>query len=163
MVTISLATKEDLQQLVSTCIRAFHADVLFTPPEIPPQGPPGYDSPEWNLNQIEQTIYYAIRKDRGVIGGIILFDMDRYADQKGVFNIGRIWVDPYYQNQGIGQEAMSQMFSTHPEVKKWRLGTPSFAGRNQHFYEKMGFLKIVETEVDPQLGWGSIEYEKIIS
>ena len=36
----------------------------------------------------------------------------------------------------------------------------SWAVRNQHFYEKMGFVKVRETEVDPNLGWAGVEYEK---
>jgi hypothetical protein len=51
------------------------------------------------------------------------------------------------------------MFEAFPEAKKWILGTPSWAIRNQHFYEKMGFVKVRETEVDPHLGWSGIEYE----
>ncbi len=52
------------------------------------------------------------------------------------------------------------MFEAFPEAQKWILGTPSWAIRNQHFYEKMGFVRVRETEVDPNLGWSGIEYER---
>ena len=39
-------------------------------------------------------------------------------------------------------------------------GTPSWAVRNQHFYGKMGFVGVRETEVDPTLGWSGVEYER---
>jgi GNAT superfamily N-acetyltransferase len=68
-------------------------------------------------------------------------------------------VDPDFQNRGIGQQAVRQMFDAFPEARKWILGTPSWAIRNQHFYEKMGFVKIRETEIDPNLGWAGVEYE----
>jgi hypothetical protein len=54
---------------------------------------------------------------------------------------------------------MRKIFEVHPDVQKWTLGTPSWAFRNQHFYEKLGFVKIRETEVDPDLGWSGVEYE----
>ena len=77
------------------------------------------------------------------------------------FEVGRIWISPDYQNRGIGQAAMQAMFSLHPDVKKWTLCTPSWAIRNQHFYEKLGFVKIRETEIDPNLGWSGFEYKLV--
>ena len=56
---------------------------------------------------------------------------------------------------------MIVMFGLHPDVKKWTLGTPSWDIRNQHFYEKAGFIRIRETEIDPNLGWSGIEYELV--
>jgi len=79
---------------------------------------------------------------------------------EGHYELGRIYVDPDFQNQGIGQQAVKLMFRAFPEVNRWTLGTPSWAIRNQHFYEKLGFEKLGETEVDPNLGWSGIEYER---
>jgi N-acetylglutamate synthase-like GNAT family acetyltransferase len=67
-------------------------------------------------------------------------------------------VDLYFQNRDIGQQAVKQMFEALPDADKWTVGTPSWAVRNQHFYEKMGFVKVRETEVDPH--WAGVEYEK---
>ncbi len=79
------------------------------------------------------------------------------------FEVGRIWIDPDYQNRGIGQAAMRAMFRLHPEVRLWTLGTPSWAVRNQHFYEELGFIQVRETDIDPDLGWSGIEYELVCS
>ena len=117
-------------------------------------GPPGYDSLDWNMHWIQNTPYYKILFNGRIVGGLLLFHM---SDDH--FEVGRIWVDPEYQNQGIGQAAMEAMFNLHLDVKKWTLGTPSWAIRNQHFYEKMGFVRIRETEIDPNLGWSGVEYE----
>jgi len=77
----------------------------------------------------------------------------------GMWTKNVVGISPSKQNQGIGGAAMWAMFSTHIDVMKWTLGTPSWAARNQHFYEKMGFTKIRETEIDPDLGWSGIEYQ----
>lgn len=66
-----------------------------------------------------------------------------------------------FQNQGIGQEALKLMFEKHSDVHKWTLGTPNWAVRNHHFYERVGFKKVLETEVSPELGWSSFEYELV--
>jgi len=99
--------------------------------------------------------YYKILVNDQVAGGIIIFELGERH-----FELGRMWIDPDLQNRGIGQQAVELMFGAFPEVKKWIVGTPSFAVRNRHFYEKMGFVRIRETEVDPDLGESGTEYEK---
>lgn len=54
------AKAKDIPELTKACIRAFQADLLYMPPGSESQGPPGYDNEEWNLEQVEQTIYYKI-------------------------------------------------------------------------------------------------------
>jgi len=157
MIEIKQAQKRDVGALIETQKRTFMDDNKHKPTWSCMEGPPGYDSVEWNSNWIRKTPYYKIVFNDQIVGGLILFD---HGDH---YEVGRIWVDPDYQNQGIGQKAMAEMFKRHPEVNSWKLGTPSWAVRNQHFYQKMGFVKIRETEIDPHLGWSGIEYELVQS
>jgi ribosomal protein S18 acetylase RimI-like enzyme len=154
MVELKKAKKRDVKALTETQIHAFVDDNKLKPSGCSLEGPPGYNSVKWNTHWIENTPYYKILFDEQIVGGLILFDLG--DDQ---FEVGRIWVAPEFQSQGIGQATMKTMFNLHPDVKKWTLGTPSWAIRNQHFYEKLGFVEIRETEVDPKLGWSGIEYE----
>ena len=156
MVELKKAQKSDVNILTETQIRTFVDDNKLKPPGCSLEGPPGYNSLKWNTHWIQNTPYYVITNKGQIVGGLILFKMGQEH-----YEIGRIWVDPKVQNQGIGQKAMRLMFKQHPDVKKWTLGTPSWAHRNQHFYEKMGFVKVCETEIDPDLGWSGIEYELI--
>jgi RimJ/RimL family protein N-acetyltransferase len=137
-------------------IRTFVDDNQLKPPSCSMEGPPGYDSVDWNTHTIQNTPYYKILFDGQIVGRLMLFNMGNDH-----FEVGRIWVDPDDQNRGIGQAAMRSMFSLHPDVKKWTLGIPSRAIRSQYFYEKMGFVRVGEIEVDPNLGWSGIEYERI--
>jgi ribosomal protein S18 acetylase RimI-like enzyme len=154
MVELINAYKSDVEILTEIQIRTFVDDNKHKPPGCSLEGPPGYNSLKWNAYWIEHTPYYKIVHQEQIIGGLILFGLGQQH-----FEVGRIWVDPELQNQGIGQAAMQKMFERHPHIRKWTLGTPSWATRNQHFYEKLGFVKIRETEVDPNLGWSGIEYE----
>ena len=156
MIEIKKAEKRDVDAQTEIQIRTLVDDNKLKPPGCSMEGPPGYNSVKWNTHWLENTPCYKILFNGQIVGGLILFDLGE--DQ---FEVGRIWVDPDYQNQGIGQAAMREMFTRHPLVKKWKLGTPSWAIRNQHFYEKVGFVKVRETEVDPNLGWSGIEYELI--
>ena len=154
MIKIEKATLDDVVTLTEIQARTFQDDNKLKPSGCSMEGPPGYDSVDWNAERIGKTLYYKILLDGQIVGGIIVFDMGQ-----GHYELGRIYVDPDVQNRGVGQQAVRQMFEAFPSAVKWTLGTPSWAIRNQHFYEKMGFVRIRETEVDPHLGWSGIEYE----
>ncbi len=155
MIEIKRATLKDAAWLTEIQTRTFDDDNKLKPPGCSLEGPPGCDSLNWNAEWIAKTPDYKILFDDQIVGGIIVFELEEKR-----YELGRIWVDPDFQNRGIGQQAVRQMFEASPEAKKWILGTPSWAIRNQHFYEKMGFVKIRETEVDPNLGWSGVECEK---
>ena len=67
-----------------------------------------------------------------------------------------IYIDPAYHNLGIGTQAIQFLERTHP-AERWTLHTPIWAVRNQHFYEKFGYVKVGE-EVYPDITL--IAYEK---
>ncbi len=155
MIEIRRAALVDTAELTEIQTRTFQDDNNRKPPGCSMEGPPGYDSVGWNAEQIASTPYYKILSDGLIVGGIIVYDMSQ-----GRYELGRIFVDPDSQNRGIGQKAVRLMFDAFPEAGMWTLGTPSWAIRNQHFYEKMGLVRIRETDVDPNLGWSGVEYER---
>jgi ribosomal protein S18 acetylase RimI-like enzyme len=154
MVRIERATTEDAQELTNIQRRTFEDDNELKPPGCSMEGPPGYNSVGWNAEWIEKTPYYKILFQDRIVGGLIVFEMG-----EGHYELGRIYVDPDVQDRGIGQRAVELMFKAFPGVTKWTVGTPGWAIRNQHFYEKLGFVKVRETAVDPDLGWSGVEYE----
>ena len=58
------------------------------------------------------------------------------------YELMHIFVDPKYQHQGIGVQAMAFMESLHPEVRRWTLGTPQWNTRTPRFYEKCGYVQV---------------------
>jgi len=102
-------------------------------------GPSGYDSVDWTLWAMKTGIYFKILAGDKIIGGVILFDMHNRH-----FNLGRIFVDPDWQNQGIGSQAVCFVERTFRYIKTWSLDTPEWATRNHHFYEKLGYVKVGE-------------------
>jgi len=155
MVRIQRACVEEAEVLTAIQKRTFHDDNKLKPPGCSMEGPPGYDSVEWNAQCIRRTLYYKITLGAQIVGGLIVFDLG-----EGCYELGRIWVAPERQDRGIGQRALELLFAAFPDAEKWTVGTPGWALRNQHLYEKMGFVKVRETETNPLLGWAGIEYEK---
>jgi len=145
-VRLEPATPDDAGPLTVIQGRAFHDDIRFIPPEDrqrlleaedPSQGPPGVTDIEWTRRVIEHpdTVYYKILLGDRLVGGVIVADAPKYSDQ----NFWRIFIEPVYQSRGIGTEAFRQIYRLHPGVEAWRLGTPEWATRNHHFYQRVGF------------------------
>ncbi|MBN1138220.1 MAG: GNAT family N-acetyltransferase [Anaerolineae bacterium] len=161
MVRFERARIEDAETLTEVQKRTFNDDAVrfggqpAVGPVLPvSSGPPGYDSVDWTLWAIKTGIYFKILAGDRIIGGVILFDM-----HKRHFNLGRIFVDPDWQNQGIGSQAVRFVEKTFRYVKRWSLDTPGWAVRNHHFYEKLGYVKVGE-EVPEEADIRLYLYEK---
>lgn len=102
-------------------------------------GPPGYDDGSFLTRWVPQGQGFKAIWEEKNVGGMILFPKTHQASV-----LGCIFVDPQYQNKGIGSALINFMESTFPNAKAWELDTPSWAVRNHHFYEKNGFRKIRE-------------------
>jgi ribosomal protein S18 acetylase RimI-like enzyme len=138
-ITFEPATPADAERMVNVQIAAFHHDsVLY--PGVPLDGPPGYDSEEHLLQKLEECDYYKILVDSEIVGGITV-----YNEGQGHFHLDLIYIAPEHQNRGIGTLAM-QFIEQRYVAQKWTLHTPTYAVRNQHFYEKFGYVKVGEEE-----------------
>jgi hypothetical protein len=49
------------------------------------------------------------------------------------YKLGRIWVNPGFQNQGKGQVSMQAVFPLYPQILMLTPGIPVWAGGNQPF------------------------------
>jgi len=142
-ISFERATAADAEALVKAQIAAFHHDAVLHP-GIEIGGPPGYDSVVSTRRKIRESLSYKMLDSGQVIGGMVVFDMDQ-----GHFHLDLIFIDPAYHNRGIGTRAMQFLEQTYP-AKLWTLNTPSWAIRNQHFYEKLGYVKVGE-ETHPDI------------
>jgi ribosomal protein S18 acetylase RimI-like enzyme len=149
-ITFERATSADADDLVKMQIAAFHDDARLYP-GVEIGGPPGYDSVAIMLEKIREAEVYKIVHDERIIGGIIIYDHGQ-----GEMHLDVINIDPQYHNRGIGTQAMQFIERTYP-AKKWTLDTPGYAIRNQHFYEKFGYVKLKEEDYD---GFILFAYEK---
>jgi RimJ/RimL family protein N-acetyltransferase len=153
MLRFEKARREDARVLALISGRAFDNDVNYGAPGS--GGPPGYKSEMWQIRVIARSHYYKIILEEDydrIIGGFIVFQ-NTYGDCE----LGRIFIDPDYQNQGIGTQAMAFMEDAFPDARRWTLGTPLWNLRTQHFYEKVGYMRI------GTMGRDGVQYEKRIA
>jgi len=137
-----VATEADIPILTDIMTRTFDDDTQKHLGE-PKGGPPGYDTGEffrqWMIRENTSTGYKIMVNDK-IIGAFIVF-----ISGKGNNTLGTIFINPAYQDKGIGTRTWNFIEETYPQTKSWRLGTPSWAKRNHHFYEKKcGFKKVEE-------------------
>lgn len=131
--------RADLPELTAVMTRAFDDD---SRKHLGKErgGPPGYDDGsffETWLFGYEQTTGYKVLLEGTLVGGVIVWDM---AD--GHNYLGTLFVDPAYQDRGIGTRAWQFVEASYPRAKSWQLGTPIWATKNHHFYEtKCGFRR----------------------
>ncbi|NWK69858.1 GNAT family N-acetyltransferase [Bacillus paramycoides] len=103
--------------------------------------PPGYSSVEMTIYSIEELDYFKVILDEEIVGGIIVT-----ISGKSYGRIDRIFVDPIHQGKGIGSQVIDLIEEEFPTVRIWDLETSSRQINNHHFYKKMGFETIYETE-----------------
>lgn len=152
-VSFERAEIHDVESLVSVAVAAFHHDSILYP-NIEPGGPPGYDSSAVMQHKITEDECYKIVESEHIVGGMIVF-----AKGNGHYHLDLIFISPEYHNRGIGTQAVRFIEDTYPATR-WTLDTPTWAIRNIHFYEKLGYVKVGEFADDDTT---LIAYEKRIS
>ncbi len=103
---------------------------------------------------IQELLCHKIVSAGQIIGGIVVMD-----EGEGHYHLDLLFIDPTYHNQGIGTQAM-QFIETRYPARKWTLDTPVYAVRNQHFYEKFGYVRA--GEVDHEDDVPLFRYEKVV-
>lgn len=136
---IERATPQDAATLVRVQIAAFHDDARLYP-GVGESGPPGYDSVEVMESKIREHECYKLVYDGQIVGGLVLFDQGA-----GHLHLDLLFVDPRFHNRGFGTQAMLFVERTY-SATRWTLDTPTYAVRNQHFYEKFGYRRVGETD-----------------
>ena len=150
------AVKNDIPELTKVMTRAFDDDTRRFRGNPAGGGPPGYNTGAFLRKWMGPGICYRITKGDKVVGGLIVF-----INKDGNNFLGSIWVDPQYQNLGIGAQAIQFIEKTHPDTGKWSLGTPEWSTRNHHFYEKCGYKKVGEARNEED-GIMEFRYEKVM-
>ncbi len=137
-VRIEPATPGDATTLAQIQKRAFEDEVKSYG-----KGPPGFDIPQAQIRAMQMATYYKILVGDAIAGGLIVRAKDQPA---GHFYLIRMFLDPDFQNRGIGAQAFAALEQKYPTAAKWSLDTPHRSLRNHHFYEKLGFVKVGQTD-----------------
>lgn len=148
--TIELASIEDAEALKDISVNAFTSDFKQYG-----SFPPGIESVEWHVSQINKGHYYKINYNSDLAGGICLLLKDETH-----IEIKYFFIAESFQNKKIGSLVMELIENQYKGVTSWSLVTPFKAYRNHHFYEKLGYVKSGESKPDPNNDFVVYEYIK---
>ena len=135
------ATEKDIPVMTEVMTRSFDDDSQRFRGE-PEGGPDGYNDGRFFQQWMQTGKCWKIQLKEQVIGAFLIF---RDYPEKGSNVLGTIFLDPEFQNQGIGSFVMDYVHQTFA-AKRWVLDTPEWHTRNHHFYEKLGYRKVGEQE-----------------
>lgn len=111
---------------------------------------PGYDSEDMQRFYMRIGHYFKILYEDNLVGmALITYNGDYHA------RIDRLYIDSEYQGKHIGTRVMNLIESQFPRVRIWTLDTYKKPERNAHFYEKLGYEKQWEDDVE-------IGYKKVL-
>ena len=155
-IQVTPASLDDIPELVPVMKRAFDDDSQKHLGK-PWGGPEGYDDGDFFRRWMpyKESVSYKILLDGRVVGGLIVWVYEHERN-----TLGTIFVDPAFQDRGIGSKAWRLVEGRHPDARSWTLGTPSWAEKNHQFYVKNGFSKVREDSVDDVSGGVSFIFRK---
>lgn len=142
--TFEEIVEADLPALTEVMARAFDDDSQKHL-GIARGGPEGYDNGDffhkW-LCGYEESVGYKVLADDKIVGAMIVWI---FGHGRNV--LGTIFVDPAYQDRGVGTRAWQFVEAAYPDTQSWTLETPCWAKKNHYFYEnKCGFSKVGEKD-----------------
>lgn len=131
-------TEADIPELTAIMTRTFDDDAQKFLGQ-PSGGPPGYNTGGFLRKWVFEKggLGWKIIADDKAIGALIVF-----INPEKNYWLGNIFVDPAYQNKQIGTHAWEFVEATYPDANTWNLKTPTWATRNHHYYEKLGFTRV---------------------
>lgn len=131
---LEYAKEENVKELVRMSKEAFDSDVAVGAGKA--GGPPEYDSLSWHQQMMYGGHLFQAIEDGKLIGEALLFCDDR---NKGIINIGRIFVDPVQFQKGYGVKIMQEIEKLDPQITMLILDTPIWNRRTNQFYQKLGY------------------------
>jgi len=139
---IERANKADLREILALQKLAYQSEAdLYNDHSIPP------------LTQTIEGIEDNFRSHiflKATISGKIIGSVRAFVSQDTCY-IGRLIVDPDFQNQGIGTKLLEAIEGQFNNVKRFELFTGYRSERNIHLYEKNGYREFRREQVSKKL------------
>ncbi|MFD0587481.1 GNAT family N-acetyltransferase [Paenibacillus sp. GCM10027627] len=142
MPTIVKAEAADLEQILNLQHLAYRSEAeIYSDFTIQPL--------TQTLDQIEEEFlqwhFYKVELDGKLVGSV------RAQMKEGTVAIGKLIVDPSYQNQGFGTALMTYAEQQFEAAERFELFTGSKSIRNLSLYNKLGYLPFYEKQINEQL------------
>ncbi len=149
MILIQPAEVDEVQEikrvLSDTWIDTYRS---FIPVEVIRKITSLWHSPETLAAEIEnENVYFDVAKDED---GAIIGLLTASQPSDDIANIGRLYVLPSHQRQGIGLNLLDACIAAFPGVQALRLEVVAQNEKGMAFYHKQGFRELSRKEEEPE-------------
>jgi len=140
---ITEVNEDDLENILALQRRCYQSEaLLYNNLNIPPL--------QQNLNQlttefIQSTVILKIVIESQIVGSVRAFS------ENGSCFIGRLIVDPDFQNRGIGYALMNAIEDCFKDCDRYELFTGHRSEKNLYLYRKLGYRIFKEQKIDDGL------------
>ncbi|MDO4740084.1 MAG: GNAT family N-acetyltransferase [Eubacteriales bacterium] len=98
----------------------------------------------------QESAYFLIEADGETVGAIRVA-RDGLVDGLETCRVSPLFVLPEHQGKGVGFAAMQRALALFPQAQRWRLATIKEEAGNCRLYEKCGFVRTGEREVNERM------------
>ena len=141
-IIVEEALKSDLQQILILQKEAYLSEAeLYDDYSLPPLKQSFSEIKEEYKNQL----FLKIMSGGNLIGSVRAFE------NEGVCYIGRLIIDPNYQNQGLGSKLLQEIEAEFPYSSRYELFTGHKSKKNLYLYKKLGYEIIREQKISKSL------------
>jgi GNAT superfamily N-acetyltransferase len=127
---VEKAEVNDAQKILTIQKRAFQAQAeIYKIYTIPPLT----ETLEEVISAFDTHTILKATKDGRIIGSV------RFLEKAGTCFVGRLLVDPDFQNQGVGRKLLLQVESLCPTAERFELFTGYKSEKSLHVYKKLGY------------------------
>ena len=141
-ISIKVATKEDLSAILALQKKAYLSEAaIYNDFSIPPL----HQSMDDIEDEFNKCLFIKLEGEGEIIGSV------RGYETGGVCFIGKLIVEPNFQNQGIGTRLLVDIESRFPNAQFFELFTGHKSQKNLHIYQKQGYVISRSEQVSPSL------------
>ncbi len=141
-VQIENASKSDLPQILALQKEAYLGEAkLYGDYSLPPLTQ-SYEEIE---EDFRKQLFLKAVNDGNLIGSVRAFD------KGGICYIGRLVVDPKYQNKGLGSKLLEAIEARFPTSVRYELFTGNKSEKNLYLYNKFGYEIVRQKKISNSL------------
>ena len=141
-ILIERATESDLPailRLQKTCYQS-EAD-LYNDPAIPPL----LQTLDSLKEEFSRSTFLKVTVGNSIVASI------RASEREGTVQIGKLIVQPEFQNKGIGRTLLTAVESANPQAVRFELFTGHKSLKNLHLYQTQGYVEFKRQPVSDSL------------
>ena len=147
MIQIEKAIETDLDEILNLQRLAYQSEaILLNNFSIPPL--------KQTLEEVQQEFAHGIFF-KAVIDGQIIGSVRGYI-KDGTLHVGKLIVHPEYRGKGIGTQLLQAIEDACPDCR-YELFTSAKSEKNIRLYERQGYRRFAEQQVNPELRFVYLE------